>query len=236
MRTHLPCTQRTTGRGGARAHASAAAPPLRLSPDGRIAVRTNAVRALPWSVIHRADSDHHAWLADDAVADWTPLAPATVIDRSRLGRANRRRGHDAERTVARWLRDNGFTGAERAVRTGYTTGDRQVADPGDLTGTLGVAWQVKDTERESVGVWLRELDEQTAAARAEVGVLVHRRRGTSPGRWWAWLRVADLGCLLGGAGRHYRHRRHPVRMELAHAVELLRAAGYGDPLDDGGQV
>ncbi|MEU5847456.1 hypothetical protein [Saccharopolyspora shandongensis] len=195
-------------------------------------MRTNAVPALPWSVLHRPDSDHHAWLTDDAVADWTPLTPATVIDRSRLGRANRRRGHDAERAVARWLRDNGFTGTERAVRTGYATSERQVADPGDLTGTPGIAWQVKDTERESVDVWLRELDEQTTTARAEIGLLVHRRRGTAdPGQWWAWLRLADLGALLGTPGRHRRERQHPVRMELAHAVELLHAAGYGNPVD-----
>ncbi|MCI2424113.1 hypothetical protein MOQ72_42635 [Saccharopolyspora sp. K220] len=152
-----------------------------------------------------------------------------TVDRSQLGKANRRKGHDAERAVARWLRANGFPHAERAVRTVHTTNDRHVADPGDLTGTPGITWQIKDTARESLDAWLRELDEQTAAARANIGLLVHRRRGTAdPGRWWTWLRVADLGTLLDAKGRHHRDRRHPIRMELAHAAELLRAAGYGE--------
>jgi hypothetical protein len=101
---------------------------------------------------------------------------ATAAER---GRSNRRKGHDAERAVCRWLRDNGFPGAERSVRSGFTAHDRTVADAGDITGVPGLVFQVKDVARSDVPAWMAETELQRQAAGADHGLLVQRRRGTA---------------------------------------------------------
>lgn len=158
---------------------------------------------------------------------------APTVDRSRLGAANRRRGAEAERKVAAWLRGNGFPGAERAVRTAYTAGGRTVVDPGDITGLPAIVVQVKDDVSNAVGAWLAETEQQRlgapGAAPADLGLLVVRRRGkANVGRWWAWLPVEQLVDLVAGTRTPAGSR--PVRMELGDLVPLLRAAGYGEPL------
>lgn len=153
----------------------------------------------------------------------------TTRTRSEIGRANARKGKDTERKVAGYLRDVGFPGAERAVRTGYRTAARDVADPGDITGTPGIVWQVKDCAREQIDDWLSEAEDQAVATGADLGVLVVRRRGhADPARWWAWLTLNDVGLLLPGRQLiPLRQARFPVRMELGHLVPMLHTAGYG---------
>lgn len=149
------------------------------------------------------------------------------MNASERGRSNRRRGLDAERAVARYLRTVGFPQAERAVRTGFNAGGREVADPGDIAGVPGVVWQVKNTVREDIAGWMAETEQQRQGAQADLGVLVVRRAGKAdPGRWWAWIYACDLAYLAttaaGGAKTGF-----PVRVELGHLVPLLIAAGYG---------
>ena len=159
----------------------------------------------------------------------------TARTRSQIGRANRRRGIDAERRVATWLRAHGWPGAERAVRTGYRTATRASADPGDITGTPGLAWQVKDCAREQVDAWLAETEEQAEAAGADYGLLVVRRRRVGDvGRWWVYMRLADLGGLLVhayGDARFLAPGSALVRLELRELVRYLHDAGYGDPTE-----
>src|SRR6476469_3650305 len=103
---------------------------------------------------------------------------APTVDRSRLGAANRRRGAEAERKVAVWLRENGFPGAERAVRTAYTAGGRTAVDPGDITGLPAIVVQVKDDASNAVEAWLAETEQQRLGAPgtvpAHLGLLVVR--------------------------------------------------------------
>ena len=68
----------------------------------------------------------------------------TTATASARGRSNMSKGKAAERAVARWLRENGWPQADRAVRTGYRSSLRTSDDPGDIVGTPGLAWQVKD--------------------------------------------------------------------------------------------
>ncbi|SDP61041.1 hypothetical protein SAMN04487905_10641 [Actinopolyspora xinjiangensis] len=154
----------------------------------------------------------------------------TTRTRSDIGRSNRRRGADAERRVAGYLRDHGFPHAERAVRTGYSTDERTVADPGDLTGTPGLVWQVKDTQRWDVPKWMTETTRQAEEANADLGILVIRRRGqATAGLWWALLPLADLGYLYGGRNMlGFRNRTAPVWLQLDALCPLLLAAGYGE--------
>lgn len=143
---------------------------------------------------------------------------------STRGRANRRRGADAERAVCKWLRANGFPHAERAVRTGFTAADRSVADHGDITGTPGIVWQVKDVKRSSIPTWLMETAAQRLAAKADAGVLVYRVRGCADvGGWRGWL--------LGGNGLLVVSDQL-----LSIVVRRLRREGFGEPLDTGGSA
>ncbi|WP_424183834.1 hypothetical protein ACOBQX_17905 [Actinokineospora sp. G85] len=158
-------------------------------------------------------------------------------ERSRRGSASRRRGADAERRLATWLRWNGWPHAERAVRTGFRGGGRTVVDPGDIVGTPALVWQVKDQAREQVEAWLVETEQQRlgapGAAPADLGLLVVRRRGKAdPGRWWVWLPAERFVALVADTPA-IPHAPQPVRLELGDLVLLLRAAGYGDPLTEG---
>ena len=141
-----------------------------------------------------------------------------------VGASNRRRGHDAERAVARYLRGTGFQHAERAVRTGFRTLDRVSQDPGDITGCPGIVWSVKDCAAERIGAWMVEL---TAMGDPDaLHLLVQRRRGhADPGRWWCWMDLAAASLLLDGA----TFGPQLVRMELGDVVALLRLRGYGEP-------
>lgn len=152
------------------------------------------------------------------------------VDRAKIGKANRRKGADAERSVAKWLRANGFPGAERAVRAAYVGSDRVIPDPGDLTGTPGLVWQVKDCKREQIANWLFETEQQRSKANADHGMLIQRRPGKADvGKWWCWLPLASLLDLT--AQEHWLGGRalgeKPVRMELETVAWFLRYRDYG---------
>lgn len=101
------------------------------------------------------------------------------------------RGRQSEKAVAAYLALNGWPYAE-AVGSGT---------PGaDITGTPGVAIEVKARRDLNLTGWLRQ-----ACARPGVAMVCHRPDGYGPAT------VADW----------------PVTMRLADVVTLLRAAGYG---------
>lgn len=165
---------------------------------------------------------------------------------SQRGRANRNRGHQAERDVCRWLRTHGWPHAERAVRAGFKAPDRTAPDPGDVTGTPFILWSIKDCAAEQIPRWFDELDDMSDNAHTAgcLTLLVHKRRGhADPGRWWCWQWQSQYLDLY----RSWLHlvdevrgipelplwipsgTEYPMRMELGHVVPLLRAAGYGSP-------
>lgn len=138
------------------------------------------------------------------------------------GRANRRRGADAERAVARYLNRVGFGGAQRAVRN-------TKPDPLDLTGIPGTVWSVKNvSSTPQVQRWLAEADVVRDQQGAELAILVIRRHGKAePARWWAWVSYGSLTRAVTGTPCPGLHA--PVCVELGELVPLLHAAGYGDP-------
>lgn len=147
------------------------------------------------------------------------------------GRSNRRKGHDTERAVARYLRTQGFPHAERAVRTGYTAGGRTVADPLDLTGIPGTVWSIKNDASNQVAKWLDEAEVARNHVGAELALLVVRRRGKADvSRWWVWVSLHPLARALVGANVASvpRAMRARVCLELGDLVPMLHAAGYGD--------
>lgn len=152
-----------------------------------------------------------------------------------MGAAEVRAGKETERAVVRWLRGNGFPGADRTRRTGGRSGPREWGDEGDVGLCPGVIAQVKRCQNTSraernVNQWMRDTRQQTTAAGAELGLLVVRRTGTADvAEWWCFVTVADL-CLLAAD-----HTPYPgvadatVRLQMGDAALLLRAAGWGTP-------
>lgn len=156
---------------------------------------------------------------------------------SQRGKSNRRKGAQAERDVVTWLRANGWPGAERAIATGNRSGDRVRLDPGDISGTPGLVWQVKDTatfdQPAQRTAALAETEAQRVAAGAEIGLLVRRKRGTTNvAQWEAWLSAHVLSRLLLKLPIHDLDRRgYPVCLPLGIVAYELRRSGYGTPID-----
>lgn len=148
------------------------------------------------------------------------------------GTTNRRRGITAERHLVTWLRQNGWPDAERSVVTGYKTNTRQRPDGGDITGTPGIVWSLKDHAVERIAAWWTELESMQGGP--TVRLLVVKRRGTAdPGKWWCWLTLAELVDLFPTldplSDQITMHGL--VRAQLNVVAALLHLAGYGTPLE-----
>lgn len=171
------------------------------------------------------ERDQQRELAGRASLDQRP-----VRTRSEIAKANIRKGKERERNVVTYLRVNGFPGAERTVRTGYRNSGRMSPDQGDINGTPGLAWQVKDmAEREwwRIPRFMIETQEQAKAAKADLGILVVRRPGHAhPGEWWAHVYLHQVVGLLG-LPYDAAPPNVPVRFELQYLVPILLDAGYG---------
>jgi len=134
-------------------------------------------------------------------------------------------GTTTAEAVVRFLRTAGWDAAERTALHG-------VNDVGDITGTPGIAWEVKgghaaeSASDGQVAAWLADTERERLCAGANVGVLVLKRKGigaANVGRWWAVVTVDALAHTIGG------HLDVTARLHLADLCGLLRADGYGNP-------
>jgi hypothetical protein len=141
-------------------------------------------------------------------------------------------GTYAETAVTRTARLRGFPNADRIALHG-------ALDTGDVGLCPGVVLEVKGGEmarRHSdldVQNWLDETARERDHANAAVAFLVVQRRGVGGPRaalWWAYWRlgwISDLSYSQAFVGA-----RHAVwRTTLGDSLDMLRAAGYGDPLE-----
>jgi hypothetical protein len=144
-------------------------------------------------------------------------------------------GKETERMVAGWLRNNGWPGCERRVKTGYRVPGREDPDQGDLTGMPGICVQVKSLRpatrmEQAIPAWLRETEMQRIASGSALGFLVVRRWGTTDvGRWWTFQSARQLFTLLGGQPTDIGDqigRLIPVRMDMAALSSLLHQTGW----------
>lgn len=145
------------------------------------------------------------------------------------GATNRRRGIVAERDLVRWLRANGWPQAERTVVTGYRTAQRERRDGGDITGTPGITWSLKDCAVERIAEWWSELEAMDG--HRDVRLLVVKRRGhADPGLWWCWLTLAELVDLFPSVDPMSQHitTHGLIRVQLNVVAPLLHLAGYGE--------
>lgn len=106
------------------------------------------------------------------------------------------RGRETEAVVAKWFREYGWPFAEQvgSFRPGP-----------DLTGTPGLAVEIKARRDLQLVSWLRQ-----ASQNPGLPMVIHRPDGMGPESVAIW----------------------PVTFHLADATRLLRRAGYGDPEGD----
>lgn len=108
--------------------------------------------------------------------------------------AAKAKGTRWESACVQFLRDHGFTYAERRALSG-------ARDLGDVTGVPGLVIECKSQNRQSLAEWLDEAEAERDNARADIGVVWFKRRGhTSPGKGYALLSGEDLVWLLRSAG------------------------------------
>jgi len=131
-------------------------------------------------------------------------------------------GTICESAVVKFLRENGFGGAERRALRG-------TLDCGDITGLgPGIVVEVKGGKAAEgasdglINAWLAETETERNNADADIDVLVVKRKGKgNAGDWWA---IEWHG--------HPKGRRYPVRYLLKDWVFMVRQEGYGDELDE----
>jgi hypothetical protein len=108
--------------------------------------------------------------------------------------ANKRKGTAWESSIVAFLREKGFTYAERRALSG-------ALDKGDLAGVPGLVVEAKHVSRTDLSGWLDEAEQERDNAKADVGVVWMKRRGyTSPGRAYVVMSGDDLVWLLKAAG------------------------------------
>lgn len=96
----------------------------------------------------------------------------------------RRAGAWAEQMVAEYLA-RWWPLAERRRLTG-------VHDKGDIAAIAGTVVEIKNEQRIDLSGYLTELEREMVNAKAEHGVVVIRRRGTTDvGCWYACMTVAE---------------------------------------------
>lgn len=112
-----------------------------------------------------------------------------------MSNPSKRKGTSAEVAVVGWLREHGFPHAERRALAG-------VNDKGDVSGVPGVVFEVKSCKRTELAAWVDELVVEMRNADAQVGAVVHKRRGTTdPGRWFATMPLEVFAALLEDGAR-----------------------------------
>lgn len=141
-------------------------------------------------------------------------------------------GTAAESAVVRIARANGFPWADRTALHGRLDVGDVILGPGVMVEVKGGDAARTATDRD-IERWLDETARERDNGNRIVGFLVVQRPHVGVGnaaRWWAYWR---LGWIADLDDRQWLFARQmPVRCLLGEALTMLRAAGYGDPLDD----
>lgn len=105
----------------------------------------------------------------------------------RVGAAERRKGHKAERDVAAYLREHGWAAVTTRAASGFQHGD-------DIRTDAPVSIEVKNVAKIDLAGWLRQAQEN---ADGKPAVVWHKRRGVAdPGDWYVTMTGNDLIELL----------------------------------------
>lgn len=107
---------------------------------------------------------------------------------------SKQKGTSAETAVVNWLVSKGRKHVERRALSG-------LLDRGDIAGVPGVVFEVKNHKEMKLSAWLKELEVEMANDKADTGVVIHKKVGTTDvGKWYATMPVDVWYKLLEEAG------------------------------------
>ena len=102
----------------------------------------------------------------------------------------KQKGTAAETAVVNWLQSKGRKSVERRTLNG-------VKDRGDIAGIVGLVIEVKNHQRMALSEWVDELNVEMLNDKADTGVVIHKRKGTTDvGKWYATMPVEVWFKLL----------------------------------------
>ena len=108
-----------------------------------------------------------------------------MADISKRNKANKAKGAAAEKAVVEYL-NRWWPLAERRRLTGAW-------DKGDISGIPGTVLEVKNEKTIRLAQYMKELDVEMANAKADIGAVIVKKRGTSDvGEWYAVMPVREL--------------------------------------------
>lgn len=99
------------------------------------------------------------------------------------------KGTAAETAAVLALHGLGFPYAERRALAG-------AFDLGDITGTPGVCWEVKDAKTWKAAEWLRETEFERINAKADYGILIIKAPGVGYQNAHRWLTIMEMGAAV----------------------------------------
>lgn len=106
------------------------------------------------------------------------------------------KGTAAESAAVLFLREHGWPHAERLALQG-------ALDRGDITGTPGIVWEVKNCVDYNLPGWLAEAETERENAHADHGIVIAKPAGIgakSVDRWHAAMYAGDMVVLCVQAG------------------------------------
>jgi hypothetical protein len=107
---------------------------------------------------------------------------------------SKQKGTSAETAVVNWLNGKGRKHVERRALSG-------LLDRGDIAGIPGVVIEVKNHQRMELSAWLKELEVEMHNDKADTGIVLHKKKGTTDvGMWYATMPVHGWYKLLEEAG------------------------------------
>lgn len=102
------------------------------------------------------------------------------------------KGYKFMRSVCSYLTANGFPFA--TIRSKGQSGS-------DILETPGICWELKATQKTSLGVWVDQVQADADREGADIAVVVHKRRGTTdPSEQFATMDVETFTRLARAAG------------------------------------
>lgn len=107
---------------------------------------------------------------------------------------SKQKGTAAETAVVNYLKDKGRKHVERRSLNGSN-------DRGDIAGLPGVVIEVKNHARMELSQWVSELEVEMTNDKADTGVVIHKKKGTTDvGQWYATMPVDVWYKLAKEAG------------------------------------
>lgn len=143
----------------------------------------------------------------------------------------KQKGTAAESAAVSFLRTQGWPNAERLALQG-------ALDRGDITGTPGICWEVKNCADLDLPGWLAEAAVERENAHADHGIVIAKPAGIGikhVEHWYAVMYAGDLSILMAQAGLSYEmddfwiHRmpsgyKRGLRAAMLHVGDLAQMA------------